>query len=163
MPVECPQHLEAGVSGARGEFRVPGGALVLQACRDVLLAAVGEDEGFCHVQVATVVGDADHQRVVAILRDLRPCEPVLLDQEPEPSGCLGHEGLAADVHEFRMPQTQAGLETLVPLTVCLCGQLLAGDDVGVQEMDWRADQGSCRWRSCPGSGAGPGPWARQRR
>ena len=104
VPVECSPHLEAGVGGARGKLRAPAGAWAHQVGGDVLLAAVGEDEGFYHVQVATGVDDADQQRIVAILRDLWTGKAVLPDQEPEPPGCFSHEGLAADVHLSRMPQ-----------------------------------------------------------
>src|ERR1700728_1602700 len=97
VPVECPPHLKAGVGGARGELRAPAGTLPDQVGGDVLLATVGEEEGFYHVQVATVVDDADQQRVVAVLGDLWPGKAVLLDQELEPPGCFSHEGLAADV------------------------------------------------------------------
>ena len=82
VPVECSPHLEAGVGGARGKLRAPAGAWAHQIGGDVLLAAVGEDEGFYHVQVATGVDDADQQRIVAILRDLWTGKAVLRIRNP---------------------------------------------------------------------------------
>jgi hypothetical protein len=84
MPVERPSHLVAGVCGAGGDFCSSGstGQVVCmeQSHRDVLFAAVGQDQARFDIEIASVVADADQQRVgAAITLDLRADEAVFIE------------------------------------------------------------------------------------
>jgi len=105
MPVERPSHLVAGVCGAGADFGAPGGTgLVVcmeQSHRDVLLAGVGQDEARFDIEIASVVVDADQQRVgVAVLLDLRADEAVFIEQEVQSPDRFCGKGLDPYVHSL---------------------------------------------------------------
>lgn len=106
LAIECSPHLEAAARGVRADFgatasgvRAYGG----NASVDVFFACVGLNETDVHLEISSSVADGEQHRGLAALRDLRSREPVFLQQELESGGCLGHEGLAANVHSSKMP------------------------------------------------------------